>query len=51
MDADAEFHVYPDLDFGFNIVPSYVSFFAGLSGKLEKNEPLEIISENPYPGP
>ena len=29
-------------------MPSYVSFFAGLSGKLEKNEPLKIISENPF---
>jgi hypothetical protein len=25
-----------------------VSLFAGLSGKLEKNEPLHIISENPF---
>jgi hypothetical protein len=41
-------HVYPDVNFSFNIVPSYVSFFAGLSGKLEKNEPLKIVSENPF---
>jgi hypothetical protein len=41
-------HVYPDVNFSFNIVPSYVSFFAGLSGKLEKNEPLKVISENPF---
>jgi hypothetical protein len=47
--ADAAvLHVYPDVNFSFNIVPSYVSFFAGLSGKLEKNEPLKIVSENPF---
>ena len=48
MTDAAELHVYPDVNFSFNIVPSYVSFFAGLSGKLEKNEPLKIISENPF---
>jgi hypothetical protein len=41
-------HIYPDVNFSFNVVPSYVRFFAGLSGKLEKNEPLKIISENPF---
>lgn len=45
---DAKFHLYPDVDFGFNIVHSYVSFFAGLSGKLQKNDPLGVIYENPY---
>jgi hypothetical protein len=48
MNAFTSLHVYPDIDFNFNIVPSYVSFFAGLSGKLEKNDPLKIISENPF---
>lgn len=48
MSASPEFHVYPDVNFGFSVVPSYVSFFAGLSGKLEKNEPMKIISENPF---
>jgi hypothetical protein len=43
-----ELHLYPDIDFGFSIVPSYISFFAGLSGKLEQNTPLNIISDNPY---
>jgi hypothetical protein len=42
------FHIYPDVNFGFSIVPSYVSFFAELAGKLEKNDPLKIFSENPY---
>jgi hypothetical protein len=41
-------HIYPDMNFGFSIIPSYVRFFAGLSGKLEENTPLKIIEENPY---
>lgn len=48
IDRSTKFHLYPNIDFGFSIVPSYLNFFAGLSGKLEKNEPLKIISENPY---
>lgn len=48
MTSSPEFHIYPDINFGFSIVPSYVSFFAGLSGKLEKNEPIKIIAENPF---
>ena len=48
LTSSAEFHLYPDVNFGFSIVPSYVSFFAGLSGKLEKNDPLKVISENPF---
>jgi hypothetical protein len=39
---------YPDINFGFSVVPSYVRFFAGLTGKLEKNDPLSIISVNPF---
>lgn len=46
--SSPEFHIYPDIDFGFSVVPSYISFFTGLSGKLEKNEPIKIISENPF---
>jgi hypothetical protein len=48
IDTSPEFHIYPDINFGFSVVPSYVSFFAGLSGKLVKNDPLKIISENPF---
>jgi hypothetical protein len=48
MTLSAKFHLYPDANFSLNVVPSYVSFFAGLSGKLDKNEPSAIISENPY---
>jgi hypothetical protein len=44
----AKLHLYPDFHFGFNIVPSYISFFADLSGKLEKNEPLRVIGLNPF---
>jgi hypothetical protein len=48
MTSTAKFHLYPDINATLNIVPSYVSFFAGLSGKLEQNEPSKVISENPY---
>jgi hypothetical protein len=47
-DASPVVHLYPDLNFGFSVVPSYVGFFAGLSGKLERNDPLKIIAENPF---
>jgi len=46
--SSPEFHIYPDINFGFIVVPSYISFFTGLSGKLEKNDPLKVISENPF---
>ena len=42
------FHFYPDVDFGFNVIPSYLSFFARVNGYLERNDPLKIVSENPY---
>jgi hypothetical protein len=48
MTSPVKFHAYPDINFNLNIVPSYISFFVGLSGKLEKNEPLKIIYENPF---
>ena len=48
MAVSPEVHIYPDMNFGFSIIPSYVRFFAGLSGKLEENNPLKIIGENPY---
>jgi len=48
MTPNAKFHAYPDINFSLNLVPSYVSFFAGLTGKLEKNEPMHVISENPF---
>jgi hypothetical protein len=44
----AKFHIYPDLNFSFNVVPSYVGFFADMSGKLVKNEPINVIGENPF---
>lgn len=46
--ASPKFHFYPDVIFGFSIVPEYVSFFAGLNGKLEINEPQSVIEENPF---
>lgn len=48
MTAFTSLHVYPDVNLNITIVPSYINFFAGLSGKLEKNEPLKVISENPF---
>lgn len=48
LTTSAKLHVYPDINFNFYVIPEYVNFFAGLSGKLDKNEPLNIISENPY---
>lgn len=48
LDNSPVLHLYPDAKFGFNIVPSYVSFFAGLNGNLEVNEPLKIIEETPF---
>lgn len=41
-------YFHPDLEFGFSVVPQYIRFFAGLGGKLENNEPLNIIRENPF---
>jgi hypothetical protein len=45
---EPEVHLYPDLDFSFSIVPSYIYFFTSLSGKLERNDPLNVIRENPF---
>jgi hypothetical protein len=44
----AKLHFYPDVNFSFNIVPSYVNFFAELSGKMRQNEPFNVIRENPF---
>ncbi len=48
MNDKPDFHLYPDVRFGFSIVPEYVSFFAGLNGKLEVNEPKNVIEDNPF---
>ena len=42
------FHIYPDVDFGFNVIPSYMSFYARLNGYLERNDPLKVVTENPF---
>lgn len=44
----AVLHIYPDLNFTFNIIPAYVSFFADVTGKLYRNEPLNVIETNPF---
>ena len=46
--SSVRFHLYPDAGMGFSIVPSYINFFARLSGKLEKNTPDRIVDENPF---
>ena len=48
LNVDAGFHIYPDIRFGFNIVPSYLGFFASLTGDMEKNEPFRMVGINPY---
>jgi hypothetical protein len=48
LEDKAKVYFHPDLEFGFSVVPEYMRFFAGLSGKLENNEPLKVITENPY---
>lgn len=45
---ESKLHVYPDLGFGFNIVPSYLNFFTSLTGRLEVNDVLKVIEENPF---
>jgi len=42
------FHIYPNFNFGFAVVPSYINFFASLDGYLERNDPTKIIGINPY---
>ena len=48
MAEKPKFHIYPDVNFGFSIVPSYVRFFTALNGMLERNSPEMIIEENPF---
>jgi hypothetical protein len=48
LDRASDLHLYPDVSFDLHVVPSYVTFFSALSGKLERNNPMNIITENPY---
>lgn len=48
VSSTAKLHLYPDVTFGFNIVPEYIKFFAGLNGKLEMNDPLKASGINPF---
>lgn len=48
LEEAAKAHLYPDLAFGFSIVPSYVYFFTTLDGRLEVNDPLSVARINPY---
>jgi len=46
--SPVKFHLYPDAKFSFIVVPTYISFFAGLGGRLEQNTPDKVIEENPF---
>jgi hypothetical protein len=48
LSTTAKLHFYPDVRFGFTVVPQYMKFFTSLGGKLENNDPLRVISENPF---
>jgi hypothetical protein len=48
VDKSPKVYFHPDIKFGFTIVPEYMSFFAGLSGKLENNNPVNVFSQNPF---
>ena len=43
-----ELRVYPNLNLGFTIVPSYINFFTSLDGYLERNDPTKILDINPF---
>jgi hypothetical protein len=47
-DDKGKLHIYPDIAFGFNIVPSYMGFFAELSGRMDQNDPLNVVGINPW---
>jgi len=44
----SKLYFHPDVNFGFTIVPEYLQFFSGLNGRLESNDPLNVISRNPF---
>jgi hypothetical protein len=48
LSSATKIYFYPDVRFGFSVVPQYVRFFSSLTGKLENNDPLKVITENPY---
>lgn len=41
-------YFHPDLGFGFAVIPEYIQFFSQLTGRLENNDPMNIISQNPF---
>jgi hypothetical protein len=44
----SKIYFHPDLGFGFTIIPEYLQFFSELNGRLESNDPLNVISQNPF---
>ncbi|HRT89478.1 MAG TPA: hypothetical protein P5257_05095 [Bacteroidales bacterium] len=51
LNETAKLKLYPDFRFSFNILPSYLRFYAELTGKLQTNRPEEIIRINPFLDP
>jgi hypothetical protein len=43
-----EIKVYPDIKFGFSIMPTYMDFFLSLTGDIDKNISQSVITDNPY---
>lgn len=48
IESSARPYFYPDIGFGFTIVPEYLGFFTKLDGRLENNDPLNMFSLNPF---
>ncbi len=48
IESSARPYFYPDISFGFTIVPEYLGFFARLDGRLENNDALHMFSLNPF---
>ncbi len=42
------FKVFPDIRFGFSVMPTYMDFFLSLTGDLDKNIAQSVIADNPY---
>lgn len=46
--SSSKLHLYPDVSFGFSIVPEYLRFFTALNGRLELNDALTVAAMNPF---
>jgi hypothetical protein len=43
-----KFHIYPNVDFSYNVVENIIVPFAGASGSLQKNSFKTFTDENPF---